>query len=286
MLRAGPNGEPTTSDGPRRRVARLGPRGHRPHPRGGPATCARAWRRALRETVGRCALGRVPRRDDHARRLARATAMRVESVELRRIRLPLVAPFRTSLGTQHDRDVLLVRVLGPDGEGWGECVAFGEPLLLVRVRRRRARRDPAAPASAPVRPRRGLGGRGRRRPRRRARPPDGERGARDGGPGRRAARARRLVRGVSRRNADGGRLRRVGRDPRGHLASCCDTVERLPRRGLSADQAEDRAGHDVEPVRAVRERFGDILFQVDANAAYTRSRRAASRRSSTRSTCC
>src|SRR4029077_4658517 len=29
-------------------------------------------------------------------------------------------------------------------------------------------------------------------------------------------------------------------------------------------------GHDVEPVRAVRERFGDILFQVDANAAYTR----------------
>jgi O-succinylbenzoate synthase len=28
-------------------------------------------------------------------------------------------------------------------------------------------------------------------------------------------------------------------------------------------------GWDVEPVRAVRERFGDILLQVDANAAYT-----------------
>jgi O-succinylbenzoate synthase len=28
-------------------------------------------------------------------------------------------------------------------------------------------------------------------------------------------------------------------------------------------------GQDVEPVRAVRERFGDILLQVDANAAYT-----------------
>ncbi len=54
--------------------------------------------------------------------------MRVESVELRRIRLPLVAPFRTSLGTERERDVLLVRVLGPDGGGWGECVAFGEPF--------------------------------------------------------------------------------------------------------------------------------------------------------------
>ena len=40
--------------------------------------------------------------------------MRVESVELRRIRLPLVAPFRTSLGTERERDVLLVRVLGPN----------------------------------------------------------------------------------------------------------------------------------------------------------------------------
>ena len=36
--------------------------------------------------------------------------MRIESVELRRIHLPLVSPFRTSFGVQHDREVLLVRV--------------------------------------------------------------------------------------------------------------------------------------------------------------------------------
>ncbi len=54
--------------------------------------------------------------------------MKLESVELRRIRLPLVAPFRTSLGTEREREVLLVRVVGPDAEGWGECVAFGEPF--------------------------------------------------------------------------------------------------------------------------------------------------------------
>jgi len=52
----------------------------------------------------------------------------VEAVELVRIRIPLVAPFRTSFGTETERDVLLVHVLGRDSEGWGECVAMEEPL--------------------------------------------------------------------------------------------------------------------------------------------------------------
>ena len=46
-------------------------------------------------------------------------------------------------------------------------------------------------------------------------------------------------------------------------------------------------GWDVEPVRAVRERFGDdMLLQVDANTAYTLDGLATSSRRSTRSTCC
>ena len=53
-------------------------------------------------------------------------------VELRRIALPLVTPFRTSFGSQSERDILLIRVelTGTDGsrtEGWGECVALSEP---------------------------------------------------------------------------------------------------------------------------------------------------------------
>jgi o-succinylbenzoate synthase len=57
----------------------------------------------------------------------------IERVELRRISMPLVAPFRTSFGSQTERDILLVRVdLEPVGggdrvEGWGECVALSEP---------------------------------------------------------------------------------------------------------------------------------------------------------------
>lgn len=53
----------------------------------------------------------------------------IAAVELRRVRMPLVAPFRTSFGTQTERDVLLVRMHGADGaEGWGECVAPWAPV--------------------------------------------------------------------------------------------------------------------------------------------------------------
>ena len=53
--------------------------------------------------------------------------MKLEAVELRRVSLPLVTPFRTSFGTQTVRDALLVRVITPSAEGWGECVAMSEP---------------------------------------------------------------------------------------------------------------------------------------------------------------
>jgi O-succinylbenzoate synthase len=63
---------------------------------------------------------------------AERSRWRLERVELRRIGLPLVTPFRTSFGSQTARDILLVRVelIDADGvlsEGWGECVALGEP---------------------------------------------------------------------------------------------------------------------------------------------------------------
>jgi O-succinylbenzoate synthase len=57
--------------------------------------------------------------------------VRVSRVELRRIAMPLVTPFRTSFGVEADRDILIVHVeADADGEavhGWGECVALGEP---------------------------------------------------------------------------------------------------------------------------------------------------------------
>ena len=60
--------------------------------------------------------------------------MKLTGVELRRISMPLVAPFRTSFGVESTRDILLLRAVlegpGLDGEaeGWGECVAMSDPL--------------------------------------------------------------------------------------------------------------------------------------------------------------
>ena len=53
--------------------------------------------------------------------------MRIEKVELRRLRLPLVRPFETSFGRVDDRVFLLVTVHGEGEEGWGECVADAAP---------------------------------------------------------------------------------------------------------------------------------------------------------------
>ncbi|MFN2595086.1 MAG: o-succinylbenzoate synthase, partial [Actinomycetota bacterium] len=52
---------------------------------------------------------------------------KLTSVELVRISLPMVAPFRTSFGTEQTRDILLVKVSTPEAEGWGECVAMHTP---------------------------------------------------------------------------------------------------------------------------------------------------------------
>ena len=53
--------------------------------------------------------------------------MRPHSLELRRIALDLVTPFRTSFGVEEHRDILLVHVTTDVGDGWGECVAMVEP---------------------------------------------------------------------------------------------------------------------------------------------------------------
>ena len=53
--------------------------------------------------------------------------MRLQSLELRRIALDLVTPFRTSFGVEEHRDILLLHVTTEVGEGWGECVAMVEP---------------------------------------------------------------------------------------------------------------------------------------------------------------
>ena len=55
--------------------------------------------------------------------------MKLASVDLLRLTLPLVSPFRTSFGVQTGRDVLVVVAVTTDGvTGYGECVALADPV--------------------------------------------------------------------------------------------------------------------------------------------------------------
>lgn len=53
--------------------------------------------------------------------------MRIESVDLRLLRLPLARFFETSFGRSYDRTFILVTVHAEGAEGWGECVAEAHP---------------------------------------------------------------------------------------------------------------------------------------------------------------
>ena len=195
--------------------------------------------------------------------------MKIQAVELVRVAMPLVAPFRTSFGTQTARDVLLVRVRGPEADGWGECVAMNEPLysseyvdgaqdvierfLLPRLwAGAEVTADQVAARLAPVK----------------------------GHPMAKAALEMAIL------DAE---LTARGESLATHLGAVAETVPSGVSVGITGSVAElldvvagylddgyvrvklkIEPGWDIEAVRAVRERFGDdLLLQVDANTAYT-----------------
>jgi O-succinylbenzoate synthase len=53
--------------------------------------------------------------------------VQLRGFETRVLQLPLVAPFQTSFGTQETRELIMVRAVTADAEGWGECVTMPQP---------------------------------------------------------------------------------------------------------------------------------------------------------------
>jgi o-succinylbenzoate synthase len=196
--------------------------------------------------------------------------MKLTGVELRRIRMPLVAPFRTSFGTELERDVLLLRVVTADAEGWGECVAMSDPLysseyvdaaadvlrrFLVPAAAAQPALDAASVASVLA-------------------PFKGHRMAK--------AALEMAVLDAELRTRSRSMARELGairnRVPCGVSVGIMDSIDELVdavagylEAGYVRIKLKIQPGWDVEPVRAVRERFGDVLLQVDANTAYTRA---------------
>jgi o-succinylbenzoate synthase len=197
--------------------------------------------------------------------------MKLTGVELRHVRMPLVAPFRTSFGTTTWREVLLLRVVAGDTEGWGECVAMADPLYSSEY----------ADAAADVLSRfliPALAAHERL-----------DAGA--VGPALERFKGHRMAKAALEMGVLDAELRAEGRPLARELGAVRDRVpcgvsvgimssigELLDAVGGYLDAGYVRIklkiepGWDVEPVRAVRERFGDdVLLQVDANAAYTRA---------------
>ena len=61
--------------------------------------------------------------------------MRIERIELRLLRLPLVRFFETSFGRIHDRSFIVVTVHGDGVAGVGECVADADPFYSAETTR-------------------------------------------------------------------------------------------------------------------------------------------------------
>lgn len=195
-------------------------------------------------------------------------AGRLEGIELRRARLPLVAPWRTALGTVRVRDVLLVRAAFADGEGWGECVAMADPTYSPEYVEGAAdvlRRHLLPRLLAAVPPTAGaiastlaaVKGHPMAKAALEAAWLDAE-GRASGVP-----LARRL--GGTRTRVTAG----VAVGVTGSIPVLLDEVDGRVDEGYRRIKLKIQPGWDIEPVAAVRSRVGDgIALQVDANGSY------------------
>jgi O-succinylbenzoate synthase len=195
--------------------------------------------------------------------------VKLTGIEFRTVQMPLVAPFRTSFGTQTVREILLLRAVTDEGEGWGECVAMSDPLYSSEYVTACA--DVLRTFLIPE-----LAGHERL-------------DANQVGPALHKFKGHRMAKAALEMAVLDAELRARGvpfarelgavhdRVPCGVSVGIMNTVPELLDvvagyldAGYLRIKLKIEPGWDVEPVRAVRERFGDdLLLQVDANTAYT-----------------
>ena len=182
--------------------------------------------------------------------------------------MSLVAPFETSFGVQTDRDILLVKAITSEGEGWGECVASEEPtysseyvdgaqhVLIHHLLPRLMERSilTAEDVALVLRP---VHGHQMAKSAIEMALLDAQLRARGESFGQ--------YLGAVRAAVDCGVSVGIQRS----IPELLHSVGEYLDQGYRRIKLKIKPGWDVEPVRAVRERFGDVLLQVDANTAYT-----------------
>lgn len=196
--------------------------------------------------------------------------MKIEHIELRYVRIPLVHPFRTSFGTSYDKDTFLLRVVTPDAEGWAECGAEPDPLYSAEflAGAEIVLRDHLVPRLQALGPLLGA-----------------ERVA----TALASVTGHQMAKHVLETAVLDAELKGLGLSfgrylgavretvPAGVSVGIMESLEELVdavggyvAEGYQRIKLKIEPGWDLEPVRRVREAYGDdLVLQVDANAAYT-----------------
>ncbi len=195
--------------------------------------------------------------------------MKIRSARLHHARLALVRPFRTSFGTATHRELLVLRLETDLGIGWAECAADPDPLysseflaaavLVLRdhlVPRLTAAGDVTADSVAGLLE--GVAGHPMAKHVLETAVLDAElRAQARSFASRLGATVTHVPAGVS-----------VGITP--DVGSLLAEVESYLDAGYRRIKLKIEPGWDLTPVEAVRDTFGAIPLQVDANAAYDR----------------
>lgn len=194
--------------------------------------------------------------------------MKLERVDLKLVRLPLVRPFRTSSSVKDHLDHILVRVESDGLVGWGECASPSDPYYCPETVETcwHILADFLAPLVL------GKDWNGIDDLVWLYRPVKGNHFARAGlemacwdlvarGEGRSLA----SHLGGTRTEILSGVSLGIETDP----AALLDQVDRFVAEGYRRVKLKIGPGHDVIPVRAVRAKYPDLPLQVDANSAYT-----------------
>lgn len=194
--------------------------------------------------------------------------MRIESLEVRLIKLTLRNPFTTSFGTQVERQCLIIRLRGDGVDGWGECVADEGPWYSYETAETawHVTRDFIAPALVGQEVA-DVADLWRRLARIR-----GHRMAIAGveqalwdAMARKAGRPLAELLGATRTETPSGVSLGIQESP----AKLVNLAARHVEQGYQRIKLKIAPGRDLPFVAAVRERFPDLLLSVDANSAYT-----------------
>ena len=194
--------------------------------------------------------------------------MKIDRIELRLIKMNLVAPFETSFGVELDEQHIIVRVDAEGVTGWGECVAMADPFYSYETNQtawhilrdymipKVLKQDIADPEEVIAR-----GSRVR---------------------GHNMAKAGlefalwdlfAKARGLSLSKTLGGTRERIPVGVSvGLQSSPAELVKKVTgylNEGYSRIKIKIAPGRDLDMVAAVRKEFPKILLQVDANSAYT-----------------